>query len=338
MSKKKNCNPCGSGGSSGNLFSQGGFRPRAVSFSLNGTILTINREDNSSFSIDLLSLTAGGGGGGVGNYNPLVDLATQMGYDLGGLLQGTTAGDLQGLSFSQLFDLLLFAATPPVYVGPTAALNQGTPAVLAINRVGVPIDPILVGSFVQNNAGAITSYTLTKNNAFLSNNTSFTDTAVLNIPGIITYQGTFNYADGPILPDSQGNPDPTGQILAGSINTNSLVFRWNYPLYFGLTTTPLSIDVVADATATQLAANYNTSTVSFNSTSSDYLWIAVPDVTPTFNSWFVTPLNQGAIGTPLDLFDAPQIIQVTDTNFVNINYKLYVSTFSTAVSQPMTFS
>ena len=59
-----------------------------------------------------------------GIYDPVVDDATVMPSDVGGIDGGTTAGDLAGLSMNQMWDKLLFPTVNPTGSGAGVLLND----------------------------------------------------------------------------------------------------------------------------------------------------------------------------------------------------------------------
>jgi len=271
---------------------------------------------------------------GTTTYQSGLDELIEMLLDVGGIPEGTSVADLNGESFSSLFDQLLFPIVNPEYESPTALLQGSDPKLI---KVATAADLILNASFDQANAGDITLFELSKDAAVISNSDSFTDTgAVLNAPGLIVYEGDYQYADGPVLDNSRGTPFPTGQILAGNIETNQVVYEWIYPWFWGVTNDIVTIDIpggneVLEKIAEDLA-------ITFGSSSSEYLWFAVPSSEPSFLTWLVTLINQGSIGSPSDLFAAPVIESIASGNFSGIDYDLYVSNYPTEVVIQMIIS
>ena len=272
--------------------------------------------------------------GSIGVYTTDLDGAIEMPVDVGGLPAGTTVSDLEGLPFSSLWDQLLFPTIPAEYETPSALLTGSNPKLL---KVGNPSNIVLNASFDQADAGPISGFDLVKGASIISNLDSFTDLgAVLNTPGSITYQGNYQYGQGSVLDDSSGNPDPSGQIPAGDIDTNQVNYEWIYPWFWGITDDIGTIDIPSGNEVLQSIGN--SIEINFGSTSSDFLWFAVPSSEPAFASWFVTVLNQGSIGSVSDLFAAGVIVQVASGNFAGVDYDLYVSNFSTEATTPMTIS
>lgn len=100
------------------------------------------------------------------------------------------------------------------------------------------------------------------------------------------------------LPD--GSTPTEGEILAGSSDTVNG-----------------EVDVEVDWTP-------------FNG-SPQFLWVAIPDHGGTHEKffWFVDALNQGNIGSPSDLFDAPATVSVS-----GVNHLVYITTFATQFDDP----
>ena len=272
--------------------------------------------------------------GGSGNYDTLLDGTIEVPETIGGFNSGTTVDDVRGLPLIEMWDQLLFPAIPPTYVSPTASLVGSNPKLVS---VGVSLDITLQAAFNQNDAGAFSAYALTKVGSQIASTENHVDSnVVLNSPGSVSYFGTYTFADGPIKNDSYGNPFPTGQILGGNLFTNNQIYQWIYPWFWGIAASPIGID---PATGNEVVANINGSiSITFNSTSNDYLWFAVPAGEPAFTAWEENLTNFGSIGTPSDLFGASSIVAVTTVNFAGIDYDLYVSNYSTQFTTPITIT
>ena len=55
-----------------------------------------------------------------------------------------------------------------------------------------------------------------------------------------------------------------------------------------------------------------------------YCYVLIPDTAPAKNFWYVSPINNGAIGSTTDLFPAPQVMM-----YNGVNYKAYVTNYPT---------
>jgi hypothetical protein len=223
---------------------------------------------------------------------PLADSIESNG--VGGISAGTTVSQIRGKNISEVIDLIVFPEQLPVYLAPTVSLTGSNPKLV---KVGSTISPFLSASFTQNDAGVVTGYSLARNGTPVSSNQTFTDVnQLLSSPGTISYQGTFNYADGPIKNTSHGNPYPAGQISANNINTGTIQYKWIYP-YFYLTSLTDTITGGDMAAGTEVLQNVTDGlTISFNSTSSEYSAFAVLSGSPVFTKWKTNELNQGNIG------------------------------------------
>lgn len=99
---------------------------------LNGSFeLTLESSDGSSVIIDLSPIVAAGGG----LYNPEVPLLTPMPERIGGLDAGTLAGDLDGNTFSKMFDLILFPTVTPDLTVPTETFNKTNNTLYEIDEI-----------------------------------------------------------------------------------------------------------------------------------------------------------------------------------------------------------
>lgn len=91
-------------------------------------ILTITLTDNTTFTTTITT--------GSGEYDPIVDDATAMTEDVGGITNGTTAGQLSGKSINEMFDLLLFPTAYPTLTAPSISLSN----TIGLQEVGTEIN------------------------------------------------------------------------------------------------------------------------------------------------------------------------------------------------------
>lgn len=303
-----------------------------------------NRRDDVIIEVDkLLKLIINyiieyGEGGEIGElyYDPEVEDHITSSKEVGNIPIGTPAGILRGLTFTQMWDKALFAAVPPTYLAPSLVLTGTGDKII---EVGSVINPTLSGIFTQNDAGLLISTILKKDGVTITSDNPYTDVGLTSpIPKVFKYVQTVNYEEGEIKTDSYGNPYPEGHIQAGSINSNSVNYEFIYPYFWGKTINPnISTDnIVAGNKVIQKISN--SITIDFNTTSEEYFWFAVPASIPNFTHWFVTSLNQGNIGGSNDLFGPPGTVQLTTPNFTNINYKVYITNYSSELTLPIILS
>lgn len=256
-----------------------------------------------------------------------------MPEDHGGYSAGTTVGDVRGVLLKKMLEVILFPAVFEGYIQPLAQLFGSNPKLF---QVGNAYDITLTGVFTQNDAGPINSYELKKDidSNVISTDMIYIDLGVVKTGlGTVEYWATFGYDEGPIKNDSAGTPQPN-HILANSKTSFPVEYKWIYPYFWGISTTPGSIDIAAGNSILQEIGS--SITINFNSPNElNFLWFAVPSGTPVFTDYYVAADNLGLIGSPSDLFDAASVVLVSKDNFSNVNYDLYVSNFGTAINDPM---
>jgi len=108
--------------------------------------LILESSDGSDVTIDLSPIVAAGGG----VYNPEVPLITPMPEKIGGLDAGTLASELDGNTFSKMFDLILFPTVTPDLTAPTETFNKTNSTLYEITTI------ITVDGISTFNRGSIT--------------------------------------------------------------------------------------------------------------------------------------------------------------------------------------
>jgi len=110
----------------------------------------------------------------------------------------------------------------PNYLAPIASLSA-TPSSSSL-EVGQTLNVNLTLSFNQRNAGAETAREIRKNGVVLG---ATTDTIVISTTPI-SYLGNISYAQGAVLNNQAGVPDPNGRINAGNMNSNTINYVGAY--------------------------------------------------------------------------------------------------------------
>ena len=134
---------------------------------------------------------------------------------------------------------------PPTYTRPTLTTSLSSSNI----RHNVSTSITIIPKFTQNDAGAITSYSLTKGGNVIYTNTSasaYTDTITLSHGSSVTYSATVNYGNGVIKNTLLGIAYPSTSIKAGSISSNATVKGYALS-YYGVINTN-SIDNVDNLT------------------------------------------------------------------------------------------
>ncbi len=96
-----------------------------------------------------------------------------------------------------------------------------------------------------------------------------------------------------------------------------------------------------DKASKVLSSSTGTINISFNSDTDDYLFFAIPSISPNKNAWFINTLNSGNIGGSVtpggNLFPDPETINIDSPNglWSGVEYTVYISNFQTEVRQNM---
>lgn len=145
---------------------------------------------------------------------------------------------------------MLAPYTHAAYTAPTAGLS----GVTAPNNfeVGQTVNIAFTTVFNQNDAGAETTMDVAKDGTLLvSVGGVYSDSIVVALAAI-NYQAIAHYAQGAIKNDSNGNPDATGRIAAGSVASNTLTYQGYRAMFYGAAATEAATSADARALNKQL--------------------------------------------------------------------------------------
>jgi hypothetical protein len=112
--------------------------------------------------------------------------------------------------------ILAAIAVPPTYTNPSSSISNVTQNV----EEGTSITINIAQNFIKNDAGAKTAELIRKNGTTVSATSSFTETLLVPLANT-TYDASVSYAEGNVKNNNLGIPDPTGKILAGSVNSGT---------------------------------------------------------------------------------------------------------------------
>lgn len=189
----------------------------------------------------------------------------------GGTLGGYKTGDTitANTPVKTVIKKLLAKQVPPTYRAPSVTINNTTGTNPGSYEIGTNITPIIKVDFVQNDAGAVTHVSLTKDNSQIAESTKapmfYTDT-IFTLTNQVVYKGTVSYEEGPIKNDNLGDPYPTNHILAGSTSSGNYVYNpYRQGYFWGILNTssaeaPLTSAIIRSGTARNGA--YATGTIS----------------------------------------------------------------------------
>lgn len=275
-------------------------------------------------------ITGSGGGGGGGTYGG----ASPSTVTVNGFPAGT---NIAGMSYDTLFQNIYAPYQAPQF---SSFSISGQSQVI---EVGVPLSGIKTflwaitnGANVQPNTVAIRDVTA---NTLIASGLANDGSEAVDI-GVIN-----NTA--PISQSWRGEAQNTqlGNFQSGNFTVSSL-----YPIFYGKVASggaapganrPVADQALIDS-GTKIVANSNgTITLSFGSTSDDYIWFAIPQTSTNKTVWFIDSLNNGAIGGIVDpggnLFPANDLVAVDSPTLLwnGITYRIYIANYQSAVSSPM---
>lgn len=125
-------------------------------------------------------------------------------------------------------------------------------------------------------------------------------------------------------------------------STNTKTLTGVYPYFYGKVADvqPIADQALIDSGTKVVASSAGNITIDFNSANNEFCWFAIPESSSAKNTWYVNALNNGTIWQPWDWFPTNVIIPVTspDGYWTNINYRVYVANYVSAVTDPVTFS
>lgn len=208
-----------------------------------GKILTVSNDESELEFINSLS----------------ADLTQDLevnGVSLGGIPNLTFYAE--GTAIEDIIRQLLIVAISPTYIAPTISFT-GSPAAVNNNyEAGTSLTPNFIGTFNQNDAGALSEMRLRLTTTTLNTSptsplnhtvTQFTlgdETRPYNIQA--------DYAEGATKNNNLGNPDPTGKILAGTITTANRNFTGQRNAFWGVNSQPNNSAGVRSLGNSQLGA------------------------------------------------------------------------------------
>lgn len=160
-------------------------------------------------------------------------------------LNGTNLGALndgdeipEGTSLDELLTMITQKAIAPTYTKPTVSIaKSGAGTSNGSYEAGTSITPILSATFTKNDAGDLTKLAILKGGSEVGSGTSspytYTGTATVLGDETISFTAQATYGDGAIKNNNLGQPDATGQIKAGTVNSSAYTFTGQRNLFWG---------------------------------------------------------------------------------------------------------
>ena len=161
---------------------------------------------------------------------------TLNGTDLGALKNGDKIPE--GTSIDDLLNMITQKAIAPTYTKPSVSLAKSGAGTAAGNyEAGTSVTPILTATFNKNDAGDLTKLSVLKGGSEVGSDTSspYTYTGEATVLGdeTVTFTAKAEYGDGPVKNNNLGQPDATGQIKAGSVNSANFSYTGQRNLFYG---------------------------------------------------------------------------------------------------------
>lgn len=163
--------------------------------------------------------------------------------------------------------------------------------------------------------------------------------------GSNTWTVCTSYGVGACIKGSKGtvNPSYPTACPAGCTSNGSATLSGIYPYYYGKLTSgsrPAVTNSLITGGTKVVAGSTGTITVNFNSSSSEYTWLAIPSTSTSKTCWYVNALDNGKINTsPSDKY--PDLCNITITSgqgcWANVSYKVYMSGAVGAITSPIEF-
>ena len=161
---------------------------------------------------------------------------TLNGTDLGALKNGDSIPE--GTSIDELLNLITQKAIAPTYTKPTVSLaKSGAGTAAGSYEAGTSVTPVLTATFNKNDAGDLTKLSILKGGSDVGSDTSspytYTGEAIVLGDETVTFTAKAEYSDGPVKNNNLDQPDATGQIKAGSVNSSNFSYAGQRNLFYG---------------------------------------------------------------------------------------------------------
>ena len=309
--------------------------------------------------ISLLPMSGGSGGGYYSGATPTT-------CTVGGLVAGSPIG---GQSISNILQSILVPTICPTLTAPSSTFSI-TPTI-SIAEVGSPINisgcailnrgcinpQFTSGSDKRSGVAACYEYNVfgsiccVPSLGLSCNNLAFDP--YYAAAGNNTVSSRAWYCCGVQPKDSSGSNYSTA-LVSGCTPTNTISISGIYPYYYGRVTCAAAAGVGRPSATCiksmitggtgfctkQVCVSTSTICVNFGSTSSDYIWFAIPAASTPKTKWCVDALNNGNIGGVVsaggNLFPAQDVVTNVCSFFWNSqSYQVYVSNYQTAASTIM---
>lgn len=247
------------------------------------------------------------------------DLTVNVGS--GQAVGGSQTGELfpKGATLESVLRDILIKAVHPTYVSPTVTLSSNDSVFK--EETGTIINPAFTYSFSQNDSGGLTGISLKRNGTEIATVLPYTDTNY-QITDSASYVLQASYSQGIIKNDNLGNPDATGRINAGTVNSNTITYTGYRKIFWGTSnvTPTTSANVRSFATGQMLSDGVNNNFTITIPQSSVTVWFAYPDTLADVSSVQYVEYSFSEVKT---LFSQTIVSVTGNNNYSAINYKVF---------------
>jgi len=262
------------------------------------------------------------------------NLSSPSTITVGGLNAGS---DLIGLTSNEILEDILVPYLNPTF---TSFIISAQDTVI---EVGTPLSGNKLFAWSTSNSGNVEPNTIDIRDvtaASLIASGLADDSSQLVDIGAITNTS-------PITQQWRGEGENT---QAGTFQSSNFTVNSIYPYFWGKVASgraepgasrPTANQTLIDSGTKVVSSSTGTITVSFNSTSDDYIWFAIPSTSTSKTVWYVNALNNGFIGGSVspggNLFPDFDSASINDpsANWSGVSYKIYISNYQSAVSAAM---
>lgn len=243
---------------------------------------------------------------------------------VGGIAAGT---NITGKTFEQLFQDLLTPFQNPNFTSFSIS-GQAT-----LIEVGTSLSGSKTFTWTTSNSGNVATNSVAVRDV----------TANVLLASSLANDGSESISIGTITNSSpitqQWRVEATN-TQGGSLNSSNFNVNSTYPYFYGKLSgsRPTSNQTLIDSGTKVVGNSGSTISVPYSSTSSEYIWFAIPSTSTSKAIWYVNALNNGSIGGSVDpggnLFPAFDTVSIDSSTSLwsGVNYKVYVSNYPSEVN------
>lgn len=264
-------------------------------------------------------------------------VANTGGQAIGGIQNGDTIA--AGTSLDDFIKKLLLKRVPATYTQPTVSLASN---VTGNREVGEKVSVTLTGSWVKNDAGALTKLEVKQagvDTPLISGTTSpQATTQEVTVPdGNLTFNAVVTYAEGAVKKDNLGDDSPNGHIAAGSKTSANVTISGKRKAFYGTgvgeVPAPTSAGIRALSGSTLAPANGSVFKIPV-AIGQQYVVFAYPATLRDVNQVMYVETNDTGMASSF----AKSTIAVEGANGAkSADYKVYSYGMAAPAAAPMTF-